>query len=287
MATTWNTMSYSAKYAKYRPTYPPALYKRILAEVPEGRRGVLVDIGCGSGQATIPMSKHFKRTLGVDSEATQIAEAAAAAKADGGCGTVAFEIGRAGERSIFDAMRRAFPDGEKADVIIVAEALHWFDLQRFNAHLPHLLKPNGLLAVWVYQADDLTPVPCDGIFKKMHHMLLVSNHWPKERLHIEDCYARIVPQMAMRLTATVKMRPVTRRSVEEFAAYLSTWSGIIRYMEQTGDTALLDRLSDDLRRALSAEASPELTCELPITLFLFRHDAANTRAQRQQITSRL
>src|SRR6218665_1234932 len=71
----------SKYYAKYRPTYPPDLYEKILQYLDEGssmkngRRGLAVDVGCGGGQSTLVLARHFEVVIGIDSSETQLIEA--------------------------------------------------------------------------------------------------------------------------------------------------------------------------------------------------------------------
>jgi len=67
----------SQHYAKYRPTYPPELYEKILQYLDEGseangRRELAVDIGCGCGHSTLALAKHFETVIGIDNSETQL-----------------------------------------------------------------------------------------------------------------------------------------------------------------------------------------------------------------------
>ena len=53
-----------------RPTYPEALFAW-LASLPASRK-LAVDVGAGSGQATLALAQHFKRVIGTDSSASQL-----------------------------------------------------------------------------------------------------------------------------------------------------------------------------------------------------------------------
>lgn len=68
----------SSAYAAFRPRYPPQLYQAILRwaglEDPQ-QRGLAVDLGCGSGQATADLAALFGRVVGIDASAEQLAHA--------------------------------------------------------------------------------------------------------------------------------------------------------------------------------------------------------------------
>src|SRR6218665_1052586 len=70
----------SQHYAKYRPTYPPELYEKILQYHDEGseangRRELAVDIGCGCGHSTLALATHFRTVIDIDNSETQLKEA--------------------------------------------------------------------------------------------------------------------------------------------------------------------------------------------------------------------
>ncbi len=62
----------AARYAAFRPHYPPALVDA-LADLTTG--DVVWDIGCGSGQLTVHLATRFARVIGTDPAAAQIAAA--------------------------------------------------------------------------------------------------------------------------------------------------------------------------------------------------------------------
>jgi SAM-dependent methyltransferase len=68
-------------YARYRPGYPEAFLADVAARFHLDGTGRLLDIGCGTGQLTIPLAKHVAAAIGVDPEPEMLAEAARRAQA--------------------------------------------------------------------------------------------------------------------------------------------------------------------------------------------------------------
>lgn len=62
------TPSQATTYASHRPSYPPSLYSLLLTHHTStgGKLGTLLDVGCGPGNATRPLARHFERAYGVD-----------------------------------------------------------------------------------------------------------------------------------------------------------------------------------------------------------------------------
>ena len=65
----------SLQYALFRPTYPDELYKTILSYCSRSsKRELAVDVACGSGQSTKPLTKWYKQVIGTDINTTQVCE---------------------------------------------------------------------------------------------------------------------------------------------------------------------------------------------------------------------
>src|ERR1700710_7533 len=63
----------AANYARYRPTYPAALFQWVAANAVA--RNVVWDCGCGTGQATIPLTEYFDAVVATDPSPEQLAQA--------------------------------------------------------------------------------------------------------------------------------------------------------------------------------------------------------------------
>jgi len=66
----------SADYARYRPSYPPALFSWLASVAPA--RGLAVDVATGNGQAALALADHFDQVVGVDASAAKLAWCATA-----------------------------------------------------------------------------------------------------------------------------------------------------------------------------------------------------------------
>jgi len=137
----------SQYYAKYRPTYPPELYKKILQYLDEsspeknGRRGLAVDVGCGGGQSTLALARHFEVVIGIDSSKTQLIEAE---KASVDYRSVSYRQAFAEDMSSAVAV-------ESADLVTAGSAVHWFDIVKFYEEALKILKRGGVLAAYIYE----------------------------------------------------------------------------------------------------------------------------------------
>lgn len=68
-------------YARFRPDYPSGLVDDVVAEFDLDGTGRLLDLGCGTGQLTVPLARHVAEVIGMDPEDDMLAEAAERARA--------------------------------------------------------------------------------------------------------------------------------------------------------------------------------------------------------------
>ena len=159
-------------YARWRPTYPDALFDAITAVVPASAS--VWEPGCGSGQATRGLSERFAHVHATEPSAAQI-EQHWARNEQAGNVSLAVEPGEA--TSLAD---------RSVDLVAVAQALHWFDRPRFFAECERVLRPGGVLAAWTYQdmafTNDLEAA-ADAFRTE------IAPYWPSERAEVDAGYA--------------------------------------------------------------------------------------------------
>jgi SAM-dependent methyltransferase len=207
----------AADYARARPEYPDALYDWIAAIAPADR--LLWEAGCGSGQATRGLARHFHRVHATDPSVAQVAQAqlAAADKA----ANVAFAV-EPGERC-------SLPDAS-ADAVCVAQALHWFDLDAFFAECARVLKPGGVFVAWGYQ-DIVMPDPALASANEALQQAILP-YWPPQRALIDEAYAGFDwPFEAIR-TPDFALR--ARWTLPRLLGYFSSYSATQRFRAANG-----------------------------------------------------
>lgn len=70
-------------YAKYRLGYPQEFFDCIVDHFHLDGTGRLLDLGCGTGQLTIPFAKYFGEVVGLDPEEEMLAEAKKKVESEG------------------------------------------------------------------------------------------------------------------------------------------------------------------------------------------------------------
>ena len=121
----------AADYATFRPRYPQKLFEYLGSIAPSRR--LAWDCGTGNGQAAVGLASTFHRVIATDASEKQIANAQQHERID-------YRVASAEDSGI---------QSEMIDLIMVAQALHWFDLDRFYDEARRVLKRDGVLAALV------------------------------------------------------------------------------------------------------------------------------------------
>ncbi|XP_042298818.1 putative methyltransferase DDB_G0268948 [Sceloporus undulatus] len=133
---------HAAFYQKYRFTPQENLQRAIFSYLEKKVNSfrLAVDVGCGSGQSTLFLAKHFEKVVGMDISAAQIEEAKRAPHPP----NVSYAVSPA-EDLPFEA--------GSVDLITAFASVHWFDTPRFLSEVDRVLKPSGCVVFSSYNQD--------------------------------------------------------------------------------------------------------------------------------------
>jgi SAM-dependent methyltransferase len=192
---------HAADYRAFRPAYPKALFAH-LASVAPGR-DLAWDCGTGSGQAAVELAAHFARVLATDASAEQVRNAETHPR-------VEYAVARAESCPLPDRF---------ADLVTVAQALHWFDFDRFYVEVRRVCRPGGLLAVWTYELHSVNPA-VDGVLHRFQAD--VGAYWPPDRVWVDTHY-RTIPFPFPELSVP-RFEMTAEWDLARMLGYMSTWS---------------------------------------------------------------
>ena len=122
-------------YRRFRPTYPPAIVDLLRRECALNSGSTIADIAAGTGILTeLLLAEGFTVTAIEPNEEMRAA-----------CATLELQFPRLQVRS-GTAEATGLPN-HSTDFITVAQAMHWFDLEKSRAEFQRILKPGGWCAV--------------------------------------------------------------------------------------------------------------------------------------------
>ena len=219
-------------YSRYRPRYPKAVISGITNYVTRvgGSLGLAVDVACGSGQSTFCLKETFQQVVGVDISKAQIEEANSKCKAEN-VDNIEFRVG--------NGMDLPF-ENESVDVITIAQALHWLDIDKFFTECKRVLKNKGCLAVYGYGNVCVVNEQCNALVSNFYRNSL-KGCWHETRYHIDNEYRSI--HLPFSNTHRIDITMPYETSLEAFIGYLSTWSGYQKHCEDYPDNTLLKDLN--------------------------------------------
>lgn len=200
-------------YARFRPGYPAHLFAWLAGAAPGRERAW--DCGTGSGQAARGLAEHFREVVATEPSAAQLAHAAPHPRV----------------RYVRAVAESAPLRAASVDLVAVAQALHWFDLDRFYGEVRRVARPGALLAVWTYGLARVSPA-VDGAVRHFYEAV-VGPYWPPERRHVESGY-RTLPFPFDEL-APPPLESVHEWTLADLLGFLRSWSAVGRYRTARGE----------------------------------------------------
>lgn len=203
---------HAKQYAAFRPTYPDELYRFIFGHLKSF--DAAWDCATGNGQVARVLATQFEKVFATDISPQQLEHAY---KTD----NIVY--------SVKPAEKSDFPD-KTFDLITVAQALHWFNVDAFYKEVNRTVKPGAWLAVWGYSVCSVTPEIDFHVMKFYNET--VGPYWDGARKLVEERYRSI--SFPFEEVKSPAFSINVHWTAEEFTGYLGTWSATQQLIKEQG-----------------------------------------------------
>lgn len=149
----------ASKYSQSRPTYPDSFFDKIVAFHQAGKDGQfnrVVDLGCGPGEASLPMLDKFDEVIATDVSGSMIKKAqanfdkkSAELRAAGKHVPKKVTVALSASEDLSKILPSPSQDGS-VDLVTAAECVHWFDWDKWLTEMVRVIKKDGTLAFFSY-----------------------------------------------------------------------------------------------------------------------------------------
>lgn len=222
----------SQEYKQFRPKYPAELFS-YLASISSSSNSSLEkkawDCATGTGQAACGLADYFSEVIATDASKDQIENAV---KKKG----VSYQVASAENNGI---------ESNSIDLITVAQAFHWFDIDAFILEVNRVLKGRGILAVWTYNLLSVQGTKGKTIDDVINHFYgsVLEDFWPDERALVESGYKDI--HLPFKELKTPVFHMSTEWSLPQITGYLNTWSAVKKFQNKMRVNPV-ERLYDEI-----------------------------------------
>ena len=201
----------AAVYSKFRPSYPSELFEFLKGLTNEHQ--LAWDCGTGNGQSAIELAKIYEQVFATDPSSEQIKNAFP-------------------HHSIVYKVEAAetphFINDHSVDLITVAQAVHWFDLDKFYTQAKRVLKLSGVIAIWAYNLPIIEP-KIDSIIQDFHDNV-VGEFWLPENKLIDSEYSTISFPFCEINTPEFFIRKQT--TLYDTIGHIRSWSATQKFIDK-------------------------------------------------------
>lgn len=203
----------ASRYAEFRPLYPRQLFEWIGSLAPDRQK--VWDCATGNGQAAVGLAGFFDAVVATDGSAEQITNATPHPR-------IKYSVAPAEASGL---------ESDSVDAVTVAQAAHWFDLEKFYTEARRVLRSDGVVVIWCYGHTEFEDERIQRIIMDFYSNI-VGPYWPAGRRLIEEHYQSILFPFPEIPVPSFQMKG--EFTLDRFMGYLRTWSATQRYMQARG-----------------------------------------------------
>jgi ubiquinone/menaquinone biosynthesis C-methylase UbiE len=202
------------QYAHLRPTYPTELFDYLSVTVPSTR--CAWDCATGNGQSAIHLVDYFDHVIATDESKEMIAQAPQHRR-------ITYRVAKAKDSGLEDL---------SVDLVAVATAIHWFDLDRFYEEVKRVVRLGGVIAAWTY----FVPVfdnAIDDIIRRLVHDIL-GEYWDKRVHYAAEGLSTLPFPFEPMKEPVPSFESKMQWNMEDLLGYFETWSASEEYLKERG-----------------------------------------------------
>ncbi|XP_035827611.1 putative methyltransferase DDB_G0268948 [Aplysia californica] len=185
-----------------------------------------VDVCCGPGNSTV---------IGFDVSEEQLAHAPK------NLPNVQFQVANANDMS--------FLESNSVDLVTVAMALHWLDLERFYREVDRVLKPGGVLIIYNYSYYVRLSPPQAQKVHEHYSGLVLDRYYESYMDNVRDDYRRIaLPYPGWKRNDDLNLE--REFTLDGYLGYLNSISLYDRYSKEQNNTDFMADIYKAMEQAL-------------------------------------
>jgi ubiquinone/menaquinone biosynthesis C-methylase UbiE len=224
-------------YARYRPGYPPALLDDLIQRLGLDGTGRLLDLGCGTGQLTLPLAAHVAEAVGMDPESEMLTEA----------------IRQSREQAIANVN---WIQGNSADLprdlghftlVTMGRSFHWMDREQVLTALDEMVDDEGSLVIANDSNLTLPTTPWQQAIQEIQRNFLPANqHGPTLTADIRQTHEQVLVNSPFRQVNRQVYEFLRHWTIEQVIGYLYSTSLPLRRLLGDRQTAFEQAVADTL-----------------------------------------
>lgn len=202
------------------------------------------DCATGNGQAARGLAAHVSRVIATDASARQIEHAEAAPN-------VEYRVAPAESSGL---------GPQSVQLVTVAQALHWLNLDAFYAEVRRVTVPHGILAAWSYGSCSAEK-DVDPLLRELEFDTLAP-WWHPARRFVDEAY-RTIPFPFPEIPAPAFQLRV-RWNLHQLRLYLGSWSAVVAFRRARGEDPVADVIQRIADRWGAADTVRDVTWPLAL-----------------------
>jgi ubiquinone/menaquinone biosynthesis C-methylase UbiE len=213
-----NFSTQASTYAKFRPTYPKEVFEYLNSVVKN--KNTVWDCATGNGQMAIELAKIFTKVYATDISQKQLDNAFHAEN-------IKYSIAKAEETHFAN---------DTFDLITVAQAIHWFDFDKFYAEVNRVAQNGAVLFVIGYGMPRFEG-KIDEILQDFYWNV-TGPYWDAERKHLDNKLESI--SFPYEQIECPIFKNEYHWTLEMAEGYFNSWSAVQHYINKNGENPVIE-----------------------------------------------